>query len=83
MVLLAVGYPGQAALVGNFNGSSQEPIFADSNTMTAYSAFGANKDDLFIINHEGAIAHTVDLGTAPLNYPSNESMVDNWVRDLF
>ena len=80
-----MGHPGTEAQIPGFAAGAEGACFADSSdpALSAYAAYGAAQDDLFIIDRQGLIQHHFSTLTTPLSDPANRAQVDSWVRTLF
>lgn len=82
--LWGVGFPGTEMYATWFADGSTASCFADSNVIdqSAYYAFEAQVDEVFIIDRDKRIRHRFSVVQMPLGTEDNSARVDEWTREL-
>lgn len=78
-----VGIAITQALVAPFANGSEASCFVEgTGEISAFDAFDAKKDDLFVLDGEGTAQVHMDLADKPLSSEANRQMLDAAVRGL-
>lgn len=80
--LWVVGHEGQERYIPTFADESDAACFVDSPEAAAFDAFGAEIDDLFLLDPRGAVRYQANLIDAPLSEEENRNRLDGEVRAL-
>ena len=73
-----VGYPGQEAAVAGLAVPADTSVFVPPST-EIWLAWGANQNDVFVVDREGLVAGVVNLGMYPLTDEEHKAMLDSLV----
>ncbi len=82
--LWAVGYHSTVGQASIFADGNPAPCLADGAEAegSAFDAYGAEIDDLFILDRQGQVRFALSVAVRDLEKPSNRDAVDAWVREL-
>ncbi len=82
--LWSVGYSGTESYLEDYVQTSTASCFVDDYNpeKSAFFAFDAQKDDLFLVNPSGNIEHKTDLSNYPLDEGNNRSELESKIRSL-
>ncbi len=78
--LWVVGYAGGESAVASFCGGSETSCFVDGGGV--FDSFGAQKDDLFLIDQGGVARSMMNLGNQSLDSEAGKSTLDFLLRSL-
>jgi len=79
-----VGHVGSSPLLPWFTDGATSSCFDDDPDplISAFGAFGAAQDDVFVIDKSGNVQHHFNVHAMNLTTQANRDTLDSWVRDL-
>jgi len=82
--LWSIGWAGQGAFAGDYAQGADVPCFADptSGDGSIFALYGAEVDDLFVIDPSGEVRYRLHLPDFDLTDGDHRKRLDGWVRDL-
>ncbi len=80
----AVGHHATVGQASVFANEHSAPCLGDSaqTDESAFAAYGAGVDDVFIIDRQGQVQFHFTVGVMDLNRSAHQDTVDGWVREL-